>query len=297
MRNQDDIVNYLSIDVEDYFHVSAFESISPTTTWDSRELRVEKNTDKVLALLDEADVKATFFVLGWVADRCPGLVRRIAAGGHEVANHGYWHQRVCNQKRAVFAEDLRRSKATLEDLSGQKVIGYRAPSYSISKENFWAFDELLEAGFRYDSSIFPIRHDFYGLSDWPRFAGWMVKNGSGEWVPTVDQQTQGQGLFEVPITTLQLGNKKLPIAGGGYFRLLPYQVTHWGLQRINRLDKQPFLFYLHPWEFDPDQPRMAGAKLKSRVRHYLNLGKTESRFIRLLHDFKFGPIGSVLKLI
>jgi polysaccharide deacetylase family protein (PEP-CTERM system associated) len=293
--SQGGIINYLSIDVEDYFQVSAFESISPPTSWDARELRVETNTHKILDILDESQVKATFFVLGWVAERCPGLVRYIAARDHEIASHGYGHQRVYNQQREVFGDDVRRSKSLLEDISGHRVIGYRAPSYSISKESSWAFDELLEAGYRYDSSIFPIRHDFYGMSDWPRFAGWMVKNGSGEWAPSVGPQPQEHGLFEVPITTLQLGSKKLPIAGGGYFRLLPYQLTHWGLQRINRVDKQPFVFYLHPWEFDPEQPRMIGAKLKSRARHYLNLDKTGGRFKRLLSDFKFGPIASSLQ--
>ncbi len=179
MRNQGEIVNYLSIDVEDYFHVSAFESISPRTTWDSRELRVEKNTDKILGILDEFQVKATFFVLGWVAERCPDLVKRIVANGHEIASHGYGHQRVCHQQREVFSKDIRRSKEMLEDLSGQKVIGYRAPSYSITRQTDWAFDELLEAGYQYDSSIFPMQHDFYGIPDWPRFAGYAVKSDLG----------------------------------------------------------------------------------------------------------------------
>lgn len=282
--------NYLSIDVEDYFHVSAFESVSPPTTWCNRELRVEHNTDKVLGLLDEAGVKATFFVLGWVADRCPQLVKRIAGGGHEVANHGYWHQRICNQKREIFAEDIRRGKAILEGISGQEVIGYRAPSYSISGNTPWAFDELCEAGYRYDSSIFPIRHDFYGMQDWPRFAGWAVKNGSGQWVPCGEVEPTGQRLFEVPITTLQLGSIKLPIAGGGYFRFFPYAFTRWGLLRINQKEGRPFVFYLHPWEFDPGQPRMAGISVKSRFRHYINLGKTEMHFKQLLKDFDFVPI-------
>jgi polysaccharide deacetylase family protein (PEP-CTERM system associated) len=295
LANQGGIINYLSIDVEDYFHVSAFETISPPSSWDTKELRVEKNTHRILEILDEFQVRATFFMLGWVAERCPDLVKRIAASGHEIASHGFSHQRVYNQQREVFKDDIRRSKSLLEDITGQRVIGYRAPSYSISKESSWAFDELLEAGYRYDSSIFPIRHDFYGMSDWPRFAGWMVKNGSGEWAPTSDQQPQEQGLYEVPITTLLVGNKKLPIAGGGYFRLLPYKVTQWGLRRINRTDKKPFVFYLHPWEFDPDQPRITGAKLKSRVRHYLNLCKTECRFKRLLRDFEFKPIASGLQ--
>ena len=284
------ITNFLSIDVEDYFQVSAFEQVSPPSSWDARELRVERNTEKVLELLDEAGAKGTFFVLGWVAERCPGLVRRIAQQGHEVASHGYGHQRVTQQGQAEFREDVRRSKAILEELTGQEVIGYRAPSYSISRDTFWAFDELVSAGYRYDSSIFPIRHDLYGMADWPRFSGWAVRNESGAWQPAAEQSLGTESLYEVPITTLRLAGKSLPIAGGGYFRLFPYAFTRWGLDRINRQDQQPFVFYLHPWEFDPEQPRMAGVGAKSRFRHYLNLHRTEGRFKRLLQDFVFQPI-------
>ncbi len=285
------ITNFLSIDVEDYFQVSAFEKVSPPSSWDKRELCVERNTDKVLALLDEAGTKATFFVLGWVAERCPGLVRRIAERGHEVASHGYGHQRVTTQSRKEFREDVRRSKAILEELTGQEVIGYRAPSYSISRDTLWAFDELLEAGYRYDSSIFPIKHDFYGIPDWPRFGGYAVKSSQGDWLAAVDDEGMERALYELPITTLRMAGKSLPIAGGGYFRLFPYTFTRWGLERINRREKQPFVFYLHPWEFDPEQPRMSGAGAKSRFRHYLNLSRTEGRFKRLLQDFDFKPIG------
>ncbi len=284
------ITNYLSIDVEDYFQVSAFEQVSPATTWDARELRVLSNTEKILDLLDEVSVKATFFVLGWVAERCPGLVRRIAAEGHEVASHGYGHQRVNTQGRNEFREDVRRSKAILEELTGQPVLGYRAPSYSISRQTSWAFDELLAAGYRYDSSIFPIRHDLYGMAEWPRFAGWAVREADGVWNPAAEQSPDQASLFEVPITTLRLAGKSLPIAGGGYFRLFPYAFTRWGLQRINQQEQQPFVFYLHPWELDPDQPRIEGAGAKSRFRHYLNLRRTEGRFIKLLRDFTFEPI-------
>ncbi len=286
------ITNFLSIDVEDYFQVSAFEQVSPPASWDSRELRVERNTDKVLALLDEASVKATFFVLGWVAERCPELVKRIAAQGHEVASHGYGHQRLINQGRQEFGKDVRRSKVILEDLVSRAVLGYRAPSYSISRQTFWAFDELHAAGYRYDSSIFPIRHDFYGIPDWPRFAGYAVKTLDGDWQAAAEAGDSCAALYELPITTLQIAGKNLPIAGGGYFRLLPYGLTRRGLQRINRQDQQPFVFYLHPWEFDPDQPRMKGAGWKSRFRHYLNLHKTEARFKKLLQDFSFEPIGN-----
>jgi polysaccharide deacetylase family protein (PEP-CTERM system associated) len=284
------MLNVLTIDVEDYFHVSAFEKHIRRDQWHSFELRVEQNTCRILHLLDEHDVKATFFVLGWVAERCPQLVKAIAAAGHEVASHGYGHQRVGTQSRNEFREDVRRSKYLLEDLTGCPVNGYRAPSYSISRETFWAFDELHGAGYRYDSSIFPVRHDFYGIPDWPRFAGWAVRHESGTWEPALEKQLGRDSLFELPITTLRLGNKNLPIAGGGYFRLFPYDFTRWGLRRINRQDHQPFIFYLHPWEMDAEQPRINGAGAKSRFRHYLNLDKTEARIRRLLQDFDFASI-------
>lgn len=287
--------NYLSIDVEDYFQVSAFESVSPPASWDGRELRVEANTDRILRLLDEREVKATFFILGWVAERCPGLVRRIAAGGHEVASHGYGHRRVYQQKRAEFREDVRRSKAVLEDLTGTAVLGYRAPSYSISADTFWAFDELHAAGFRYDSSIFPIRHDLYGMHDWPRFPSDAVRKDSGAWEPISEAANGRPRILEIPITTLPLGGRNWPIAGGGYFRLFPYGLTHWGLQRINRKEGRPFVFYIHPWEFDPDQPRFKGSGWKSQIRHYLNLHRTEGRFRQLLQDFPFAPLYTMLK--
>ncbi len=285
----------MTIDVEDYYHVSAFEKISPPSTWEGRESRVERNTDLVLAILDEASVKATFFVLGCVADRFPSLVKCIATAGHEIASHGYGHQRVCNQTREEFRDDVRRSKGLLEDISGGQVCGYRAPSYSISRDTFWAFDELYEAGYLYDSSIFPIHHDYYGIADWPRFVSPAVKVAENDWQP--GEATNGEpSIMEVPITTVQIAGKNLPIAGGGYFRLLPYPFTSWGLRRINKLDKQPFVFYLHPWEFDPDQPRMQNITWKSRFRHYLNLDKTENRFRQLLSEFKFAPIGGALAL-
>jgi len=286
------IRNYLTIDVEDYFHVSAFESISPPVTWDERECRVERNTEVILGILDEYKVKATFFVLGWVAGRYPRLVPQIARQGHEVASHGYLHQRVTLQDRKTFRQDIRRGKALLEDQIGAAVLGYRAPSYSITRQTDWAFDELVEAGFQYDASIFPMKHDFYGIPDWPRFSGYAVKKGQ-HWIFSQSPQDGGKAIREIPITTLRLWQKNLPIAGGGYFRLLPYSITRWGLQHINQKEQQPFVFYLHPWEIDPEQPRMRGAKLKSKVRHYLNLSKTEKRFRRLLVDFTFQPILSV----
>lgn len=284
-----EIANYLTIDVEDYYHVSAFEKLSPPSTWSSRESRVERNTDLVLSILDERAVKATFFVLGWVAERFPQLTKRIAGQGHEIASHGYLHQRVALQDRSTYREDIRRSKALLEDQIGTAVRGYRAPSYSITRQTEWAFDELLEAGYRYDSSIFPMKHDFYGIPDWPRFAGYAVKSENG-WEAKDSPADAASFMCEVPITTLRLGKRNLPIAGGGYFRLLPYAVTRLGLSRINQKEQQPFVFYLHPWEFDPRQPRMSGCSAKSRFRHYLKLAKTEDRFKLLLRDFTFRPI-------
>ncbi len=289
------IINFLTIDVEDYFQVSAFEKVSPPTSWGERELRVEANTERVLAILDVDGIKATFFVLGWVAERCPQLVKRIAACGHEVASHGYGHQRVGEQSQVAFCEDIRRSKSILEDLAGVEVMGYRAPSYSISHQTPWAFDELLAAGYRYDSSVFPIQHDFYGIPDWPRFARPVSKGVDGRWFAG-DLSQNSAPLIELPITTLQLGRKNFPIAGGGYFRLFPYELTRWGLNRINQAEGQPFVFYLHPWEFDPGQPRMGNAGWKSRFRHYLNLNKTEKRFQKLLGDFRFGTIQDGLRL-
>lgn len=287
------ISNFLTIDVEDYFHVSAFEAVSPVESWEARECRVERNTDLILSILDEYSVKATFFILGWVAGRFPQLSRRISALGHEVASHGYLHQRVTMQDRVSYREDVRRSKSLLEDQVGSAVLGYRAPSYSITRETDWAFDELLEAGYQYDSSIFPMKHDFYGIPDWPRFPGYAVKKNN-RWVASELPVKESDSMRELPITTLRLGRRNLPIAGGGYFRLLPYVVTRWGLQRVNLCDQQPFVFYLHPWEFDPLQPRMKNINSKSRFRHYLNLRKTESRFRNLLRDFRFTSISQQL---
>lgn len=281
--------NILTIDVEDYFQVSAFENISSPSTWQRRELRVEKNTDLILSLLDEHHIQATFFILGWIAERCPALVHRITVAGHEVASHGYGHQRVYNQSRTEFRDDIRKSKIILEDLTGKQILGYRAPSYSISPACFWAFDELHAAGFSYDSSIFPIRHDLYGMPDWPRFTTLIKRGENGNWSPC-EEKKNAVTLLEIPITTLQIANRNLPIAGGGYFRFFPYAFTRWGLSRINKTESQPFVFYLHPWELDPEQPRMTGAPPKSRFRHYLNLHQTEKRFRQLLNDFNFTSI-------
>ncbi|MFA5700474.1 MAG: XrtA system polysaccharide deacetylase [Desulfuromonas sp.] len=289
------ITNMLSIDVEDYFHVSAFEKVSPPQTWQECEWRFEANTDRVLGLLEQQQTHATFFVLSWVAQRCPALIRRIVAGGHELASHGHGHRRINTLSRAEFRSDIRYAKEHLEQVSGAAVSGYRAPSYSISLQTPWAFDELLEAGYRYDSSIFPVKHDFYGLADWPRFAGFAVRDAHGVWHAGEPEPAQ-PALKELPISTLRLGGRNLPIAGGGYFRLLPYAATRWGLRQLNNKEEQPFVFYLHPWELDPEQPRMQGAGWKSNFRHYLNLTRTEARFVRLLQDFRFDTIKAGLSL-
>jgi polysaccharide deacetylase family protein (PEP-CTERM system associated) len=292
------MLNALTIDVEDYFHVTAFERHVRRDEWGSYELRVAANTRRILDMLDEFGIKATFFVLGWVAEREPALVKEIALRGHEVASHGYGHQRVNTRSRGEFRDDIRRSKALLEDLAGAPVFGYRAPSYSISLDTLWAYDELLDAGYTYDSSVFPVRHDLYGIPHWPRFPFCVMKDSNGEWKPFESSAIPESNLYPltanrlvvIPITTLSLLGKNIPIAGGGYFRLFPGFFTRWGLRRINRCEGKAFVFYLHPWELDPGQPRIGNAGLKSRFRHYVNLGRTEARFRSLLEKFSFGPL-------
>jgi polysaccharide deacetylase family protein (PEP-CTERM system associated) len=265
------ITNALTIDVEDYFQVSAFAPYIARADWDSRECRVERNIDRILALLDEHDTEATFFTLGWIAERYPQLVRRIASQGHEVASHGYGHERASDLDRSAFSADIQRAKGVLEDLTGSEVLGYRAPSFSIGLANLWAFDSLARAGHRYSSSIYPIRHDHYGMPDAPRFA-----------------HQAASGLIEIPITTLRLFNRNLPSSGGGYFRLLPYALSRWMLQRVNDADQESAVFYFHPWEIDPDQPRITGIDRKTRFRHYVNIHRMEGRLQSLLGDFKWG---------
>jgi polysaccharide deacetylase family protein (PEP-CTERM system associated) len=273
------VVNAMTIDVEDYFHVSAFDGVVPRSRWDTLESRVCANTERVLEILDEAGVTATFFVLGWVGDRYPDLVRQIAANGHEIASHGYAHRLVYDQSPIAFRQDVRRAKRLLEDVSGVSVNGFRAPSYSITPRSLWALDVLIEEGHRYDASIFPIRHDRYGI---PVSAPHVYRI-----------QRDGGALVEVPASTLRLGTMNLPVGGGGYFRILPYAWTRWGIARINNVDRRPAVFYLHPWELDPGQPRLA-AGLLSTYRHYTNLARTEERLRRLLADFTFGPMASVM---
>ncbi len=301
------MLNILTVDVEDYFHVSAFEACISPTQWDSMQLRVVDNTFLLLDLLDENDVRATFFILGWVAEKKPGLVREIARRGHEVASHGYGHRRVCTLTRQEFRDDIRRTKVLLEDIIGEKILGYRAPSYSISRDCFWAFDELYDAGFQYDSSVFPIRHDLYGIPDWPCYPFVITKENNDQWNPSTffpslsppllgdnSDPDNRRRLLEVPITTLTIAGRRIPIAGGGYFRFFPYRFTRWGLEIINNTDDSPFVFYIHPWEVDPHQPRISGAGLKSRFRHYLNLSRTEKRLRYLLRDFNFSTIRDVI---
>ncbi|RJG23238.1 XrtA system polysaccharide deacetylase [Massilia cavernae] len=266
------IRNAMTIDVEDYFQVSAFAPVIARDSWDGRECRVERNVARILDILDAGEVKATFFTLGWIAERYPQVVRSIVAGGHELASHGYGHLRASSQGRAEFAADVTRSKRILEDIGSVPVQGYRAPSFSIGSANLWALDVLQEAGYRYSSSIYPIQHDHYGMPDAPRFA--FYPNGP-------------DGLLEIPITTVQLMQRKLPAGGGGYFRLLPYALSRWMMERVNQVDQQSAIFYFHPWEIDPGQPRLDAASIKSRFRHYVNLGRMEGRIAQLTRDFKW----------
>jgi polysaccharide deacetylase family protein (PEP-CTERM system associated) len=272
------VVNAMTVDVEEAFQVSAFESVVSPESWDRFERRVMANTDRLLDLFAEFGVRATFFVLGWVAEREPNLVRRIASAGHEVASHGYAHRLVYEQTPSAFREDVRRSRAILQGLSDQPVLGYRAPSFSITIRSLWALDILIEEGFAYDASIFPIRHDRYGIPSAPRHPFWVSK-GAGA----------GPRLLELPGSTVRLAGANLPIGGGGYFRLLPYAWTRWGIGRVNQAERRPVMFYVHPWEIDPAQPRQPAPWL-SRLRHYANLNRTETRLRRLLARFKFGTV-------
>lgn len=274
------IRNALTVDVEDYFQVSAFADSVHQRDWDNHPLRVENNTKKLLDMFDEQQIKATFFVLGWVAERQKSLILEIAKRGHEVACHGYSHQLVYNQTPKVFREETVRAKSILEDIIQQQVRGYRAASYSITEKSQWALDILAECEFTYDSSIFPIRHDRYGMPDTPEH-------------PYILKTPKGHSIIEFPLSTAKVFKYKLPIAGGGYFRLYPYWLSKMGLSQINRQNK-PFIFYLHPWEIDPEQPRIS-ASWFSRFRHYNNLDKCESRLQTLISDFHFETTWDVLK--
>jgi len=272
------LVNAMSCDIEDYFQVSAFEGHVSRGDWDRLPGRLERNMERVLALMERHAVKTTFFTLGWVAERFPNMVRAIVEAGHEVASHGYSHTRIHHQSRSEFREDVTRSKKLLEDQSGKAVLGYRAPSYSIGKDTLWATDELEKAGYLYSSSIYPIHHDLYGMPDAPRFPF---------------RHRGGGGILEIPISTARILRINWPSGGGGYFRLLPYALFRRGLRRINELESKPCVFYFHPWELDPEQPRPENLSLKTRVRHYLNLGRMEARLERLLQDFRWDRVDRV----
>ena len=269
------IANALTIDVEDYFQVSAFAPYIDRLEWNSRDCRVERNVGRILQLLDDAGTKATFFTLGWIAERYPQLVREIVANGHELASHGHAHLRASEQTEAGFYADIQLAKIVLEDVAGHEVKGYRAPSFSIGRDNLWAFDCLERAGYRYSSSIYPIRHDHYGMPDAPRFA-----------------YAVG-GLLEIPVTTVRSLRRNWPASGGGYFRLLPYGVSRWLLKRVNEVDRQAAVFYFHPWEIEPEQPRVAGIDARTRFRHYLNLHRMEARLRRLVRDFHWRRMDEV----
>ncbi len=270
------MVNAMTIDVEDYFHVSAFEAQFSPDKWDSVECRVERNVDRLLALFDQYHAKATFFVLGWVAEHYPQVVKKIVAQGHELASHGTSHRRATGQTPAEFREDVYKAKLLLEDLGSVAVNGYRAPSFSFSRSNEWVYDILADVGYQYSSSVYPVKHDLYGIPDAPR-----------------SMYRSTQGMPEIPLSTLPVAGKNIPISGGGFFRLYPYCFTRYGINRLNKKDNMPYIFYLHPWEVDPDQPRVKDAPLKSRFRHYLNLSKVETRLRALMRDFEWSSMADV----
>ena len=271
--------NALSVDVEDWFQVGAFETVIDRKDWDSLECRVERNTDAVIALFDEAGVKATFFTLGWVAERYPSLIRRIVDAGHEIASHGYGHDRVFTLKPEKFAADIQRTRKLLEDASGQKVTGYRAPSFSIDKRTPWAHEILAEQGYTYSSSVAPVKHDHYGWPEAPRFAF---------------RPVAGSDFLEIPVTTAQLGSKRLAAGGGGFFRLLPYAFSHWAIRQVNVDEQRPAVIYFHPWEIDPHQPRVTNAPMKSKLRHYTKLDVMADKLRRLPRDFQWARLDSIV---
>ena len=269
-------VNALTVDVEDYFQVSAMAAQFPRSGWERVPCRIERNMNRILDLFDQFDTKATFFTLGWIAERYPETVREIARRGHELASHGYNHERASAQTPERFRSDVELAKAVLEDVAGVAVHGYRAPSFSIGEGNLWAHECLAEAGYRYSSSVYPVAHDHYGMPDAPRFP-----------------YRLDCGLVEIPVTTVRWLGRNWPAGGGGYFRLLPYGVSRWSIARVNRDDARPAIFYFHPWEIDPEQPRVAGVDSKTRFRHYVNLDRTEGRLRQLLQDFEWGRVDQV----
>lgn len=269
--------NAFTVDVEDYFQVSAFADDVPTSRWGKMEVRVVRNIENLLDLLSRRNVKGTFFVLGWIAEHYPGVVKSIAAEGHEVASHGFWHQRASEQTVEHFRADVDRSLKLLEDLTGKSVLGYRAPSFSINDGNQWVYDILAEVGYTYSSSTYPISHDHYGEPNGSRV---LHKTSSGVW--------------ELPLSTIRVGGKNIPISGGGYFRLYPYCLTRWAIRRFHEEGQQTYNFYIHPWEMDPHQPRIQGLHWKAKLRHYLNLTAVESRLERLLLDHSWVTLESIV---
>ena len=268
----------MTVDVEDYFQVSAFEPYINKAQWSQKEHRVERNTQRILDIFAEYNVKATFFTLGWVAERYPELIKRITREGHELASHGYEHIRVSMQTPEQFRADIRKTKHMLEDIGGIEVKGYRAASYSIGRDNLWALDILAEEGHLYSSSIYPVKHDLYGMPEAPRFAY---------------KPISGNGFIEIPISTLKILNKNYPCGGGGFFRLYPYFVSHWAFKRINQTEQHPGIFYFHPWEIDPEQPRQENLAFKTRFRHYLNINRMENRIKALLQNFQWDTMQAV----
>ena len=272
------IVNGLSVDVEDWFQVGAFEKVIARGEWDAISTRVEDNVSRILDLFAEADVNATFFTLGWVAKRHPAMIRRIADAGHEIASHGYDHARVFTLDRKTFAEDIRKAREIIEDCSGVAVTGYRAPSFSIDQRTPWAFAELASQGYAYSSSVAPVVHDHYGWPEAPRFAF---------------RPLPWSSLLELPVTTAILGGRRMAAGGGGFFRVLPYGFSRWAIRQVNRAEGRPAVFYFHPWEVDPDQPRVAQAPLRSRFRHYTGLAKMAGKLRDLVHEFRWGRMDMI----
>lgn len=270
------LVNAMTVDVEDYFHVSAFEDVIEPQNWNDLTLRVEHNTNRLLELFDKHQAKCTFFTLGWVAEKCPDLIKAIVEQGHELASHGFSHQRNTTMQKAAVRDDISRSKDLLEDISGKAVLGYRAPSFSINESNTWVFDILRELGFEYSSSTYPIQHDLYGVPEWPRFP-----------------YQREEGILEIPIPTLHKNGKNVGIGGGGFFRLYPYWLSKKRIDLFHQQENQPYSFYFHPWEIDPEQPRIQGASFKSRLRHYINLSHMEGKLVRLLEDYEWSTMQSV----
>jgi polysaccharide deacetylase family protein (PEP-CTERM system associated) len=273
--------NVLTFDVEEYFHAEAFAGVIRPEHWPTFGSRVADATERLLDILDYAGARATFFVLGWVAERQPGLVQEIHARGHELACHGYNHQMISRLTPQEFAEDVKRAKKVIEDIAGTRVIGYRAPTFSVTRLTMWSLDVLMEAGFRYDSSIFPIVHDRYGIRDAPRFAHRIPIAG------------HGSDMAELPLSTVSVFGQRLPVAGGGYFRLVPYRLTRFAIRHLNKVERQPAVVYLHPWEIDRHQPRLAVGRL-TQLRHSINIDETEDKLSRLLVDFRFAPAAQVL---